>query len=174
MGEQLHAEANDDDHQNQFDMRVDGARGQHDRGFARYTYYHEVENPVTPLPDGSGAISGSILGTGNVTSLTNILGQQVVLNETHTFSPALLNKVRLGYTRRGNSQLGATVNWNRRDLRLGFQAFRRMRRSTMRCRFLRLQGLQQLGSSGERLLTVSNGSRRACRYGGSGRTGPIL
>lgn len=102
--------ANDDDHQNQFDTRVDGAFGQHDRGFARYTYYHEVENPVTPFPDGSGAISGSILGTGNVTSLTNILGQQVVLNETHTFSPRVLNEVRLGYTRRGNSQLGATVN----------------------------------------------------------------
>jgi hypothetical protein len=102
--------ANDDDHQNQFDIRVDGLFGQHDRGFARYTYYHEVENPVTPFPDGSGTISGSILGTGNVTSLTNILGQQVVLNETHTFSPRVLNEMRLGYTRRGNTQLGASVN----------------------------------------------------------------
>lgn len=102
--------ANDDDHQNQFDIRVDGAFGQHDRGFSRYTYYHEVEKPVTPFPDGSGLISGSILGTGNVTSLTNILGQQIVLNETHTFSPRVLNEVRLGYTRRGNSQLGVTVD----------------------------------------------------------------
>jgi hypothetical protein len=102
--------ANDEDHQNQFDIRVDGAFGQQDRGFARYTYYHEVENPVTPFPDGSGAISGSILGTGNVSSLTNILGQQVVLNETHTFSPRVLNEIRLGYTRRGNSQIGATTS----------------------------------------------------------------
>jgi hypothetical protein len=100
--------ANDGDHQNQFDLRLDAAL-QRDRGFARYSYYNEVENPVTPFPEGSGAIAGSVLGTGNVTGLTNILGQQYVLNETHTFSPHLLNDLRLGYTRRGNTQLGATL-----------------------------------------------------------------
>ncbi len=47
--------ANDDDHQNQFDVRVDGAFGSRDRSFGRYSYYNEVEQPVTPLPDGSGA-----------------------------------------------------------------------------------------------------------------------
>lgn len=101
--------APDDDHQNQFDVRLDGAFGAKDRGFARYSYYHEVENPVTPLPEGSGSISGSVLGTGNVAGLTNVLGQQVVLNETHLFSPAVLNNLRIGYTRRGNSQVGATL-----------------------------------------------------------------
>jgi hypothetical protein len=101
--------ANDIDHQNQFDFRVDAAFGPHDRGFARYTYYSEVEQPVTPLPDGSGAITGSVIGTGNVAGLTSILGQQIVINETHTFSPTVLNDFRIGYTRRGNSQLGAIL-----------------------------------------------------------------
>lgn len=102
--------ANDDDHQQQFDIRVDGASGQHDRAFARYTWYHEVEQPATPLPDGSGAISGSVLGAGNVAGLTHITGQQIVLNETHTFSNRVLNNLRLGYTRRGNTQAGTTLN----------------------------------------------------------------
>src|SRR5262249_52739642 len=43
--------ANDIDHQNQFDFRVDGAKGNHDSAFGRYSYYNEVEQPVTPLPD---------------------------------------------------------------------------------------------------------------------------
>ncbi len=101
--------ANDADNQNQFDVRVDGALGLRDRAFGRYSYYHEVEQPVTPLPDGSGAIAGSVLGTGNVAGLANILGQQAVFNETHTFTEHLLNDVRLGYTRRGNSISGATL-----------------------------------------------------------------
>ncbi len=101
--------ANDDDHQQQFDLRVDAARGTRDRGFARYSYYSENENPVTPLPDGSGLITGTVIGTGSVAGLTNILGQQVVANETHTFTPSLVNDFRIGYTRRGNTQSGATV-----------------------------------------------------------------
>jgi len=102
--------ANDVDHQNQFDFRVDFAHGAHDHAFARYTYYNEVEQPVTPFPDGSGAISGSVLGTGNVTGLSNVLGQQAVFNETHVFTPHLLNDVRAGYTRRSNNLVGATLN----------------------------------------------------------------
>ena len=101
--------ANDDEHQNQFDLRIDAGHAR-DRGFARYTYYNEVETPVTPLPEGSGAITGSVLGSGNVAGLSNVLGQQIVFNETHTFSSSLLNDTRLGYTRRGNSQLGTTLS----------------------------------------------------------------
>lgn len=101
--------ANDDDHQQQFDVRVDGARGQHDRAFVRYTYYHEMEQPATPLPDGSGAISGSVLNAGSVAGLTHITGQQVVISETHTFTPSLVNNLHLGYTRRGNTQAGTTL-----------------------------------------------------------------
>ena len=79
--------ANDSDHQNQFDFRVDGALGTRDRAFGRYTYYNEVEQPVTPLPDGSGAITGSVIGTGSVAGLSNVLGQQAVFErDTYFFS----------------------------------------------------------------------------------------
>lgn len=101
--------ANDSDHQNQFDFRVDGARGSHDLAFGRYSYYNEVEQPVTPLPDGSGAITGSVLGTGGVAGLSSVLGQQAVANETHIFTPHLLNDFRIGYTRRGNTIIGTTL-----------------------------------------------------------------
>jgi len=101
--------ANDSDHQNQFDFRVDGAKGSHDLAFGRYSYYNEVEQPVTPLPDGSGAITGSVLGTGGVAGLSSVLGQQAVANETHIFTPHLLNDFRVGYTRRGNTINGTTL-----------------------------------------------------------------
>ncbi len=102
--------ANDIDHQNQFDFRVDGAKGNHDLAFGRYSYYNEVEQPVTPLPDGSGAITGAVIGTGGVAGLSNVLGQQAVADETHVFSPHLLTDLRVGYTRRGNTILGATLD----------------------------------------------------------------
>ncbi len=101
--------ANDDDHQNQFDFRVDGAHGERDRAFARYSYFSDVEQPITPFPNGSGAVTGSIIGTGNVTSLSHVLGQQFVLNETHVFSNTLANEFRVGYTRRGNTQNGTSL-----------------------------------------------------------------
>jgi hypothetical protein len=101
--------ANDIDHQSQFDFRVDGAFRSRDRAFGRYSYYSEVEQPVTPLPDGSGAITGSVIGTGGVSGLSDVLGQQAVFNESHTFSPRILNDFRIGYTRRGNTISGATL-----------------------------------------------------------------
>jgi Carboxypeptidase regulatory-like domain len=101
--------ANDSDHQNQFDFRVDGARASRDLAFGRYSYFSDVEEPVTSLPDGSGAITGAVLGTGGVVGLSNVLGQQAVANETHIFSPHLVNDLRGGYTRRGNTVDGATL-----------------------------------------------------------------
>jgi hypothetical protein len=102
--------ANDADHQSQFDLRVDGVYKTHDHAFGRYSYYNEVEEPVTPLPDGSGLITGSVIGTGGVLGLSNVTGQQAVLNETHTFSPHLLNDLRLGYTRRSNNISGTALS----------------------------------------------------------------
>jgi Carboxypeptidase regulatory-like domain len=101
--------ANDIDHQNQFDIRVDGVIGHRDRAFGRYTYYNEVEEPVTPLPDGSGVVTGATIGTGGVPGLSNVLGQQAVADETHTFSAHILNNAKLGYTRRGNTIVGPTL-----------------------------------------------------------------
>ena len=101
--------ANDADHQNQFDFRVDGAFRDRDRAFGRYSYYSEVEQPITFLPDGSGPAVTGIIGTNNVSGLTSTLGQQAVFNETHTFRPTLLNDFRLGYTRRGNLSSGPSL-----------------------------------------------------------------
>jgi len=78
--------ANDTDHQNQFDIRVDGAITDRDRAFGRYSYFHDVEQPVTPFPDGSGALTGAVIGTGGVLGLSNVLGQQAVFSEAHSFS----------------------------------------------------------------------------------------
>ena len=102
--------ANDADHQNQFDLRIDGTRGSRDMAFGRYSYFSDVEQPVTPLADGSGAITGSVLGTGGVVGLSNVLGQQMMFNETHVFSLRLANDFRVGYTRRGNAIDGSTLD----------------------------------------------------------------
>jgi hypothetical protein len=101
--------ANDVDHQSQFDVRVDGSFREKDRAFGRYSYYNEAEQPVTPLPDGSGVVSGAVIGTGGVAGLSNVLGQQAVFNETHTFNPRWLNDFRVGYTRRGNTLSGPAL-----------------------------------------------------------------
>lgn len=101
--------AKDADHQNQFDVRVDGAVASHDRAFGRYSYFSDVEQPVTPFPDGSGAVTGSVIGTGGVIGLSHVLGQQAVFNETHTFSSHLLQDFRMGYTRRGNTIAGPVL-----------------------------------------------------------------
>lgn len=101
--------ANDQDHQNQFDFRVDGSYSTRDWAFGRYSYFSDVEQPVTPLPDGSGTITGTVVGTGGVSGLTHVLGQQAVVTESHTFTPHLLNLGRLGYTRRGNTTAGPSL-----------------------------------------------------------------
>ena len=97
---------NDIDHQNQFDLRLDAQITTNDHGFARYTYFHDVEQPVYPLPDGSGTITGTILSTGNVIGLSRTLGQQYVANETHSFNARTVNEARFGYTRRALSRSG--------------------------------------------------------------------
>jgi len=102
--------ANDSDHQNQFDIRIDGLITNRDRTFGRYSYFNDVEQPVAPFPDGSGAITGSVIGTGGVAGLSHLLGQQAVFGETHTFSDHLLNDLRIGYTRRGNTVAGPTLS----------------------------------------------------------------
>jgi hypothetical protein len=100
---------NDVDHQNQFDIRLDAQITTNDHSFARYTYFHDVEQPVTPLPDGSGVITGTILSTGNVIGLSRTLGQQYVVNETHSFNAWTVNEARFGYTRRALGRTGTLL-----------------------------------------------------------------
>jgi hypothetical protein len=138
--------ANDSDHQNQFDVRVDGTHGTRDRAFGRYSYYHEVELPVTPLPDGSGAITGAVLGTGGVVGLSNVLGQQAVLNESHVFSARLLNNLAAGYTRRGNTIVGATLGTTA-SAALGIPGIPTNAAFNNALPLFTLTGIQQLGPS---------------------------
>ncbi len=138
--------ANDSDHQNQFDSRLDAALGTRDHAFARYTYYNEAETPVTPFADGSGAITGTVLGSGNVSGPSNILGQQAVLNETHTFSLHLANDARLGYTRRANYQSGAALGTTASSA-LGIPGIPTNAAFNNALPLFTFTGFQQLGSS---------------------------
>ena len=138
--------ANDSDHQNQFDNRVDLGLGTKDHAFARYTYYNEVETPVTPFAEGSGAITGSVLGTGNVAGPSNILGQQAVLNETHAFTLHLSNDARFGYTRRANYQTGAALA-NTASAALGIPGIPTNAAFNNALPLITFTGFQQLGSS---------------------------
>ncbi|CAN5533442.1 hypothetical protein BH10ACI4_BH10ACI4_15740 [soil metagenome] len=145
--------ANDSDHQAQFDVRFDFAGSgkaltlhQHDRAFVRYSYFNDVEQPVSPLPDGSGAITGSIIGAGNVAGLSNVLGQQAVLGETHTFGARMLNDLRLGYTRRGNTINGATLG-DTASAALGIPGIPTNAAFNNALPLVTITGLQQLGPS---------------------------
>jgi hypothetical protein len=138
--------ANDSDHQNQFDFRVDGVRGSHDLAFGRYSFYNEVEEPVTPLPDGSGAITGTVLGTGGVAGLSNVTGQQAVASETHIFTPHLLNDLRVGYTRRDNTITGTTLD-NTASTALGIPGIPTNAAFSNALPLFTFTGFQQLGPS---------------------------
>lgn len=139
--------ANDSDHQNQFDVRLDAAYGTRDHAFLRYTYYNEVELPVTPFPEGSGVLPATaVLGTGNVQGHTNVLGQQTVFNETHIFSPRLSNDARVGYTRRANYQDGVTAGTTA-SAGLGIPGIPTNAAFSNALPLFTFTGLQQLGSS---------------------------
>jgi hypothetical protein len=138
--------ANDADHQNQFDLRLDAALTPHDRAFGRYSYYNEVEQPVTPFADGSGIVNAPVLGTGGVPGLSNVLGQQGVLGETHTFTPHLLNDARLGYTRRGNTTGGPALG-STASVELGIPGIPTNAAFNNALPLFTFTGLQQLGPS---------------------------
>jgi hypothetical protein len=95
---------NDQDHQNQFDTRLDQRFSEKDQIFGRYSYFHDVDQPVPFLPDGSGNITTGVIG------LTDTLGQQVVGNYLHTFTARLLNDLRVGYTRRSFQRRGVQLD----------------------------------------------------------------
>lgn len=138
--------ANDSDHQNQFDVRVDGLITNRDRTFGRYSYFHDVEQPVTPFPDGSGAITGAVIGTGGVSGLSNITGQQAVFSETHTFSDRVVNDLRFGYTRRGNISTGTSLSTTASSA-LGIPGIPTNAAFNNALPLFTFTGFQQLGSS---------------------------
>ena len=89
------------DDQDQFDTRLDHHFNARHRMFGRYSYLHDDDNPVTPLPDGSGNITSGVI------SHTTTRGDQAVGEHDWTISPSMLNQARFGYSRRDSS--GSTV-----------------------------------------------------------------
>jgi hypothetical protein len=142
-----YARVGDDiDHQSQFDTRIDGKFGAQDLAFARYSYFNDVEQPATFLPLASGAITGTVLGTGNVTGLSNVLGQQLVVNETHVFGARTLNDLRVGYTRRSNDIAGVKLSSSASSA-LGIPGIPANAAFNNAMPVFTLTGMQQLGQS---------------------------
>src|SRR5262245_9889476 len=54
--------ANEGINQDQFDVRLDHRFSDNNQIFGRYSFFNEDATPVTPLPDGSGAITQGALG----------------------------------------------------------------------------------------------------------------
>jgi len=90
--------ATEPDNQDQADFRVDRYFGEKHRVFGRYTIFHDDDTPVTPLPDGSGALTSGVIGH----AITR--GDATVLDYNWTLSPTMLNQVRFGYSRRDLNQ----------------------------------------------------------------------
>lgn len=91
---------NEPDNQDQFDVRLDHRFSSRDQMFGRYSYFKDFTQPVTPLPDGSGASVAGSLATGP----QRTLGQAFASNYLHIFSTTFTNEVRVGYTRRSISR----------------------------------------------------------------------
>ena len=89
--------ANEIDDQDQADVRLDHklATGR-DQVFGRLTYFSDRAVPVTPFPDGSGAIPAGSVAVGP----QDTRAWAFASNYQHTFSNNLLNEVRIGDTRR--------------------------------------------------------------------------
>ena len=92
------------DNQDQFDTRLDHYFGTAQRVFGRFSYLRDDDTPVTPLPDGSGAIPSGVI------SETATRGYQGVAEHSWTLSPSLLNEARFGYTRRESNGVGPLNN----------------------------------------------------------------
>ena len=92
---------NEPDNQDQFDIRIDHRFRERDQFFVRYSFFKDFTQPVTPLPDGSGAIGG-----GEALGPQDTLAQSLAGNYIHVFSPSFSNESRFGYTRRRVDRAG--------------------------------------------------------------------
>ena len=85
---------------NSYDVRLDQFFSQKDAAFARFSY---LKNPVAVPAPFSGIADGGSFSSG----VTNSTTYHAVLNETHTFTPSLINEARLGLNRLESSRLQA-------------------------------------------------------------------
>ncbi len=82
------------DRQDQWDVRIDHAfASNRDRLFGRLSSFENRFVPVTPLPDGSGIVTGTL-------GAQDTKAWSVATNFQHTFSSDVLNELRIGDTRR--------------------------------------------------------------------------
>ena len=88
------------DNQDQYDARVDRYFDGRDRVFGRFSQFFDDDTPVTPLPDGSGAIASGVI------SKTQTRGDQGVAEHEWTIAPWFINQFRFGYTRRRSISTG--------------------------------------------------------------------
>jgi hypothetical protein len=86
------------DSQDQFDTRLDHYFNDKHRAFARYSWFRDDDNPVTPLPDGSGSLTSGVIGH----AITR--GDSVASEYDWTLSGAMLNQARFGWSRRNVNQ----------------------------------------------------------------------
>jgi hypothetical protein len=84
----------DTDATDQFDGRIDHHLSNAHRIFARYSFLRDDARPMTPLPDGSGSLTTAV--NGNTVSRAD----NVIAEHTWTVSPAAVNQLRFGWTRR--------------------------------------------------------------------------
>lgn len=87
---------------NSYDIRADQYFTKEDSGFARFSY---LKNPVYVPPPFTGLADGGSFNSG----LTNSTTYHAVLNETHTFTPTLINEARIGLNRLESSRVQANA-----------------------------------------------------------------
>src|SRR6185312_17040796 len=81
-----------------FEGRLDHVFNERHRVFARYSYLRDNDDPVTPLPDGSGSLTSGVIGH----AITR--GDGIVSEYDWSLSPSALNQARFGYSRRDVNQ----------------------------------------------------------------------
>jgi hypothetical protein len=84
--------------QDQFEGRIDHVFNDRHRVFGRYSYLRDDNDPVTPLPDGSGSLTSGVIGH----DITR--GDGIVSEYDWSLSPSILNQARFGYSRRDVNQ----------------------------------------------------------------------
>jgi hypothetical protein len=125
--------------QDLFSVRVDHRFGSNrDQVYGRLTRFKESFIPVTPLPEGSGATSGT-LGPQDTTSWS------FASNYLRTFSTSIVNELRVGDTRRSVARTATSLSGVPSDL-LGLPGIPETGQFADTLPTFLIAGYQQLGS----------------------------
>lgn len=124
--------------QDQFTLRLDQRLGDGHQAFARLTHFRETFLPVTPLPDGSGATSGTLGPQKTATWALASAWQRA-------FTGTLFNEARLGDTRRHVDRSAASLGTSA-SASLGLPGIPSTARFPNTLPTFLLAGYQQLGS----------------------------